>query len=212
LGAEQWDWLKKILATSSTTTPTSPPANITLLISSIQVNTGNAMVESWLHFPKSKMKLQKVLYKYLPNNLYILSGDVHYGEIISTPINETYSEPIEMTSSGLTHSCTDPFWGGLCKYIHYLFGSYRTRIQKNYGTLNINWKTKNIHAQLNNAVSGHIMDEFNHTMNGDHRRKSKKMSSLLTFRKTTPIESLFYFLLVLVGSLCLCSVFDQIFF
>ena len=131
LGEQQWKWLEKELKQEK-------GADVTLVVSSIQVLTKNPMVESWMHFPKAKERLLSLLSllsktKTKSKNLFLISGDVHYGEMMT--VNNENNEVREITSSGLTHSCADPVWGRLCPLIHALFGQKRATVQKNYGTL-----------------------------------------------------------------------------
>ena len=181
LGENQWIWLENQLniSTSISSSKTNA-ADVTILVSSIQTLTKNPMVESWIHFPLAKKRLLKLINKYRPNNFFILSGDVHYAEIISKKGKSNVGNvgndgnvgnvgkdgievrAIEITSSGLTHSCMDPIWGRLCPYIHWLFGSYRTVPKKNYGTLHINWKKKKLKINIQNALNGQTEDSYEH--------------------------------------------------
>jgi len=83
----------------------------TVIVSSIQVLTTNPMVESWGHFPVEKRRLMSLLKRHRPRGAVILSGDVHHGEIASV------QGITEVTSSGLTHSCSGPWYGFVCDYM-----------------------------------------------------------------------------------------------
>eukprot|EP00984_Skeletonema_dohrnii_P008865 scaffold3303_cov93-Skeletonema_dohrnii-CCMP3373.AAC.5 len=97
LGEEQWEWFERQLAESE--------ASIHIVVSSIQVLTTNPVVESWGHFPDERERLLKLINPVA--GLVLLSGDVHHAEISSTKhnIKSKASSIIEVTSSGLTHSC-----------------------------------------------------------------------------------------------------------
>ena len=98
-----------------------------LIVSSVQLLTSNPLVESWGHFPASKARLLTLLAEARPAAALVLSGDVHFAEFLgpaataaasssrfssfppsassaSTP-TAPLSSLLEVTSSGLTHSC-----------------------------------------------------------------------------------------------------------
>ncbi len=99
LGETQWQWLEDQLGHS--------PADLNIVVSSIQVLTTNPLVESWGHFPHAKARLLDLLVRTRPKHLLLLSGDVHFAELLGNP-------PIELTSSGMTHTCGTTFWARAC--------------------------------------------------------------------------------------------------
>ena len=132
LGEEQWKWFEQESERST--------ASMHVVVSSIQVLTTNPVVESWGHFPKEQERLLKVLNR-VPG-LVILSGDVHHAEISvslqrnNEPIRETCYDNerkmvsnngafMEVTSSGLTHSCDESFYGPLCRPVLDAFPKHR---------------------------------------------------------------------------------------
>lgn len=151
LGEDQWRWLEDQVASSD--------AQVNIVVSSIQVFTTNPAVESWGHFGRERSRLLRTI-KHLPG-LAILSGDVHHAEFISVG---SHKQILEVTSSGLTHSCEGPFYGPLCKPILNSFPSHRLTSQKeegigyflgrNFGTIDIDWEEKevifNIHSHDGN--------------------------------------------------------------
>ena len=107
--------------------PITPP-QVHLIVSSVQLLTSNPLVESWGHFPASKARLLTLLTEARPAAALVLSGDVHFAEFLgpaataaasssrfssyslsassaSTPSAAPLSSLLEVTSSGLTHSC-----------------------------------------------------------------------------------------------------------
>lgn len=106
-----------------------------LIVSSVQLLTSNPLVESWGHFPVSKARLLALLAEARPAAALVLSGDVHFAEFLgpaaaaaassspfsshsfsasrstssassaSPPSAASVSSLLEVTSSGLTHSC-----------------------------------------------------------------------------------------------------------
>ena len=132
LGDDQWRWLGGQLKDSR--------ASIHVVVSSIQVLTTNPVIESWGHFPRERERLLRLL-NGVPG-LVILSGDVHHAEISSTSADKKTRDEeegynfgsianagafVEVTSSGLTHSCDEPFYGKLCGPILDAFPAHRAR-------------------------------------------------------------------------------------
>ena len=87
LGSEQWEWLESELA---------EPADLILLLSSIQILATQHRFEKWSNFPKEREKLLKLIGK-SPNatNTILVSGDRHRGALYRS--NATY----ELTASAL---------------------------------------------------------------------------------------------------------------
>lgn len=145
LGGRQWAWLENELGPSST-------ADFHVIVSSVQIFTTNPAVESWGHFPLSKRRLVNILTHLRPRGVAFLSGDVHHGEAahplhahsskgvkeVSTAasrdatVEESESAAegaagwVEVTSSGLTHTCAESLltsW--LCPRMLQLFHHHR---------------------------------------------------------------------------------------
>jgi hypothetical protein len=60
----------------------------------------------------------------------------------------------------------NPFWGSLCPYIHYLFGSYHTSAYRNFGELNVAWEENRLSFRLRNASNGKVLQAFNASIDG----------------------------------------------
>lgn len=82
----------------------------------VQVLSVNPIVEGWGHFPESQKRLLSLLNQYSPKGLVLISGDVHFAELLSTqpPTEDAPREVLEVTSSGMTHTCTQTALGA-CK-------------------------------------------------------------------------------------------------
>jgi len=183
LGEEQWKWLEQELEQSD--------AQAHIVVSSVQVFTTAPMVESWCHFQKERKRLLQLLTnrddgKEIPGIVF-LSGDVHFAEISSshpehkqsTLHDQKLNPLLEVTSSGLTHTCTGPIYGPLCKPILNSFSNHRFQHNKkgefmieeghpanyytnrNFGSILINWEdeldpigtlTANVHDQYGKIV------------------------------------------------------------
>jgi alkaline phosphatase D len=103
LGDKQWKWFENELQQLR-----HESVGFTIVVSSIQLMTTNPVVESWGHFPLEKKKMFNILKENNVQNVVFLSGDVHMGEISSVNYklsNGESSQWIEVTSSGLTHTC-----------------------------------------------------------------------------------------------------------
>ena len=91
LGAEQWKWLEGEL---------KKPAEVRLLISSIQVIADEHPFEKWGNFPKERDRLYQLLRDTKANGVVILSGDRHLAEVSLDTKSVGY--PLyDITSSGL---------------------------------------------------------------------------------------------------------------
>jgi alkaline phosphatase D len=72
LGHEQWRWLEEQL---------KQPAELRLLVSSIQVLADEHPFEKWANFPRERERLYELLRRTGAEGILILSGDRHHGEI-----------------------------------------------------------------------------------------------------------------------------------
>lgn len=72
LSEAQWAWLETELL---------KPARVIFLISSIQVLSEQHHFESWSRFPGERQRLLKLIQKNSAQNIFILSGDRHRGEM-----------------------------------------------------------------------------------------------------------------------------------
>lgn len=91
LGAQQWVWLEKQL---------KEPADIRLLVSSVQVIPDEHHWEAWARFPAEQQKLYRLIKAAKAEGVIILSGDRHMAEIVRN--DKAVGYPLyEITSSGL---------------------------------------------------------------------------------------------------------------
>ncbi len=72
LGKEQWTWLEEQL---------KQPAELRLLVSSIQVVAEEHPFEKWANIPAERARLYKLLERTAASGVIVLSGDRHHGEI-----------------------------------------------------------------------------------------------------------------------------------
>lgn len=162
LGDEQWKWLEAELKNSQ--------AQIHVVVSSIQVLTTNPTVESWGHFPHERERLLSLLGQGIPG-LVVLSGDVHHAEILdpTAAFTTPKSSFLEVTSSGLTHFCSQPFYGFMCRPLleHYNRHRHPTNnledktaniyVGKNYGTMLIDWEEQSLQVLVKNEFGSGVL-------------------------------------------------------
>ena len=153
LGENQWKWLEQELEKSD--------AQAHIIVSSVQILTTNPLVESWCHFNKERQRLLRLISRNNIPGVVLLSGDVHFAEILSTNpefrqehFNGHNHPLLEVTSSGLTHSCESSYYSFLCKPIlnSFLQLCFRRKREKhdnfyytdrNFGTIDIEWNDGN---------------------------------------------------------------------
>lgn len=112
-------------------------------------------MEGWCHFPSERKRLLR-LFRQTPGAL-LLSGDVHYAEILNAP-----GGLVEVTSSGLTHVCTKHIYGPICKPLLQTFHAHRKDkeafyIGRNFGSLSIDWSARKMKVTIHNATSGAVV-------------------------------------------------------
>ncbi|MBD2842380.1 alkaline phosphatase D family protein [Erythrobacter rubeus] len=96
LGGAQWEWLEQELA---------KPADLRVIVSSIQVITDAHNYESWEALPLERAKLYELLAAREDSGMVLLSGDRHAGGIYSDTPEAADGEQIwELTSSSLNYS------------------------------------------------------------------------------------------------------------
>jgi len=133
LGEAQWAWLAAEL---------KKPADLRLLVSSIQVMSEGHGWEAWREFPLEREKLYDVIEASRAANVMILSGDRHSAalyerrDVIGYPLFEATSSSINLPAakwreqSGETYVEQDPNRLGAMIY------------DANYGVIDIDWAQK----------------------------------------------------------------------
>jgi hypothetical protein len=157
LGEEQWQWLESVLKSS--------PSKIHIIGSGIQVTPFQKPVqESWSSHPQSRQRLFNLFAKLRVPGVILLSGDVHYSEVLQVPTacSGTGYPVYEFTSSGLTHTCNGML--GNCKvvldnFFHTPFhygDSYYTGL--NWGSLHFDWQKQTL-ALRTHDLHGKVVHE-----------------------------------------------------
>lgn len=147
LGEEQWAWLEAELA---------KPADLRIVVSSIQVITEAHQFEAWATMPVERNRLLETLSKRRASGLVILSGDRHAGGIYkATHKGETMWE---LTSSSLNlafgndndrSTAREPDGSRVSKFFS----------EENYGLVDIDWKAKALTMTLKGNTSATLAEQ-----------------------------------------------------
>lgn len=129
LGEAQWQWLASELEHSS--------ANFNVIVTSIQLLSGEHGFETWANFPHEQDKLYNLLKTTKAKGVMVLSGDRHISEFSRKDIKGLKYPLIDFTSSGLTHVYSS-FSG---EPNQYRVGDVIN--QKSFGVVRFNFKAKN---------------------------------------------------------------------
>jgi alkaline phosphatase D len=148
LGETQWQWLEQVLR---------EPADLRVLVSSIQIVANDHRWEKWGNFPAERRRLFRLLRETGANGVVILSGDRHSGELsLLDPAREPHPDftapdyPLyDLTASALTQSQPTTFaaqqegrWANPVSYRHEINRHRLGSVLRynHYGTLTINWE------------------------------------------------------------------------
>ncbi|SFB78636.1 alkaline phosphatase D [Flagellimonas taeanensis] len=148
LGDAQWDWLKGELANSD--------ADFNLIMSSIQVLSGEHGFETWGNFPHEVQKLETMIVESGAKGVIILSGDRHISEFSRATITGLSYPLVDFTSSGLTHS-----------YASFSGEPNSHRVgevvsDKSYGIINLYFKDKEAEMKIM-GDNGAVLQELKQT-------------------------------------------------
>lgn len=139
LGEEQWLWLERQL---------TQPAQVRLIISSIQLIANDPKFEKWDNFPQERKRFFDLLAKTGAKNVIVLSGDRHSASISKVDL-PSYGPLYEVTSSAINrpNNFAD-------KDSHYIGDAYT---KENFGVAQIDWKKKVVKLEIrdiqNNPVN-----------------------------------------------------------
>ena len=130
LGEAQWQWLASELKNSK--------AEFNILVTSIQLLSGEHGFETWANFPHEQDKLYSLVKSSKAKGVMVLSGDRHISEFSKKDIKGLKYPLIDFTSSGLTHVYSS-FSG---EPNQYRVGEVIN--QKSFGVLRFNFKAKSV--------------------------------------------------------------------
>ncbi|MEJ6023449.1 alkaline phosphatase D family protein [Ramlibacter sp. PS4R-6] len=127
LGPQQWAWLEEQLR---------QPADLRLIVSSVQVVADGHGWERWGNLPLERQKLYDLVKRTRANGIVFLSGDRHIGAIYRETDGTPY--PLhDITSSGVTHSFESNNEAGPNRV-----GPPFTGL--NFGTVDVDWAARTV--------------------------------------------------------------------
>ena len=141
LGEEQWQWLGEEL---------KKPAEVRIVVSSIQFVADEHGWEKWGNFPHERERFLRLVRDTGAEGVLILSGDRHHAELSVMPPSEALPYPLyDITSSSLNRGSS--FRNEVNRYRH---GSKLHA--ENFGSLEIDWATEDprITLRIHQASNG----------------------------------------------------------
>lgn len=141
LGKAQWQWLEQQL---------NQPADFRLLVSSVQVLSGEGYSEGWYLMPKQQARLLKLLEGH--KNLLIVSGDRHYANSYQRKLNKNHWI-MEITASSLNSPISSKY-ATRVEQAQEPYQSGTPIMQANFGLLNIDWQNKNVAIEFRDDKGG----------------------------------------------------------
>ena len=134
LGEAQWQWLEAQL---------KQPADLRLIVSSVQVIVEGHGWEGWHNFPLEQTRLRQLIKRTHAKGVVFLSGDRHIGAIYKHAEPESY--PLyEVTSSGMTHA-----WSSAKEQGPNRLGELIT--QNHFALIELDWPQQQIQLGLQNT-------------------------------------------------------------
>ncbi|MBX3040193.1 MAG: alkaline phosphatase family protein [Bdellovibrionaceae bacterium] len=131
LGNDQWRWLEDQLEV---------PADVRIIVSSIQLIPTHHKYEKWSNFPKERDRFFQLLQKTKAKNVVIFSGDRHMASIAKTEV-KGWGTLYEVTSSSLNRPTLLPPEESK----DYVAPSFQ---QENFGLATLDLKKKNMLVEL----------------------------------------------------------------
>jgi len=143
LGKAQWEWLEQELA---------KPADLRILVSSIQVITDAHDYESWEALPLERERLYTMLANRAESGLVMLSGDRHAGGVYTDVTPETKGERMwELTSSSLNYSFSSTERNTAREPDDKRISDFIS--EENFGLVEIDWSARTMTLSLRGAGS-----------------------------------------------------------
>ena len=124
LGKDQWNWLEKEF---------NKKADLRIIGTSIQALAEFTGWEAWANIPHERSRLLGLIKKFSKTPTFIISGDVHRGEMAQVKLDD-YSSILEVTSSGLTHTTRK-----IPPNKHRL---YKPILKPHFGVIEVDWGNK----------------------------------------------------------------------
>lgn len=134
LGEVQWRWLEEQLRA---------PADVRLIVSSIQVLAEGHRWERWGNLPAERDRLLRLIASTGAQGVALLSGDRHFAALYRQEAGTAYPL-VELTSSGVTHS-----WDSPTDAQGNRIGAPFTGF--NYATIDLDWATRSLRLSARDA-------------------------------------------------------------
>lgn len=150
LGAAQWDWLKGEL---------EKPADLRLLVSSVQVFSDGHGWEAWKMLPAEREKLYRMIEDTGARGVVMLSGDRHAAgfyqrdDVISYPLFEATSSSLNLPVSGFKAPGAEPY---MEPGPHRIGDMYE---DANYGLIEIDWSAGAVAISIRTPEGASVMTE-----------------------------------------------------
>jgi alkaline phosphatase D len=139
LGEDQWRWLESRLR---------QPADLRIIVSSIQVVADGHGWERWGNFPRERQRLYDLIGRTNARRVVFLSGDRHIGGLYRETTGTPY--PLhDITASGLTQ-----FFSNIREEGPNRLGAPYGAV--NFGTLDIDWWEETVTCALRNMVGERV--------------------------------------------------------
>ena len=151
LGDAQWAWLEQEL---------EKPADLRLLVSSIQVHADGHGWEAWRTMPAEREKLYNLINSTGAEGVVILSGDRHAGSIYRR--DDVVDYPLyEVTASSLNLPASD--WRAQSGETDMEAGPYRVhpmQYEANYGLIDVDWTARTASLKVVSPSGGDFVNLF----------------------------------------------------
>jgi alkaline phosphatase D len=133
LGAAQWAWLERQLR---------QPADLRLVVSSIQIVAEGHGWERWGNFPREQQRFYDLIAETGARGVFVVSGDRHYASVNRTPPGRTSYPLYDFTASSINM----PWSAGDSETLPTMITPAYT--QENYGVVRIDWAGRSLAFEL----------------------------------------------------------------
>ncbi|GKY97270.1 hypothetical protein MPSEU_000685400 [Mayamaea pseudoterrestris] len=145
LSERQWKWLANEL---------DKPADLRVIVSSIQVMNDVCVFESWRQLPRERQRLYNLLQPH--RNVILLSGDRHVGAFLTSENGGL----TEVTASSWTHAIPFGAYGSNCSTSEECDEADPRRIgnlvrDNHFGSLEIDWESREYMVALRKAETSY---------------------------------------------------------
>ncbi|GEM_PF-68822 len=174
LGEAQWQWLEEQLR---------EPAELRLIVSSIQFVASDHRFEKWANFPFEQSRMLRLIRDTNAQGVLFLSGDRHHAEL-SRLEHGTVDYPIyDLTASGINQSRPRSEWRSPEMNRHRLEGPFRG---SHFGVVDIDWESPDPLVSLAiNDISGEPV--IHHSLRLSEIRSSGR--SPVTYEEPMPTRA-----------------------